>query len=169
MTEIWKDIKGYEGLYQVSNLGNVKSLPRLLIYSDGQRHYYKEKILRCIKKPSGYCFVNLYKDNVSKHKHIHRLVAEAFIPNPDNLPVINHKDKNPLNNRADNLEWCTQQYNVDYSASIKINQYSKDGVFIRQWKSASEASREIGICASQISRCCNGTFKSAYGFIWRYA
>ena len=112
--EIWKDIKGFEGKYQVSNLGNVKSLPKYT-YSKGYPQLRKEKILKPAKtgKHRNYLAVGL---NDGKHYKVHRLVADAFIPNPNNYPQVNHKDENPLNNCVDNLEWCTNQYNTKYSA-----------------------------------------------------
>lgn len=114
MVEEWKDIKGYEGYYQVSNLGRVKSLPRLLIYSDGQKHYYKEKILKPQKHYRGYLLVVLCKCGVRCGDVVHRLVAEAFIPNPNNYNEINHIDEDKTNNRVDNLEWCTHIYNINF-------------------------------------------------------
>ena len=103
MIEIWKNIQGYEGLYQISNLGRVKSL-----------HYNKEKILKPNKYGAGYYGVALSKNNKHKRYSIHRLVAIAFIPNPNNLPQVNHKDEDKTNNRVDNLEWCTNEYNMNY-------------------------------------------------------
>ena len=101
--EIWRDIKGYEGIYQISNKGRVKSL-----------HYGKEKILSP-SKHSGYFFVRLFKKGEKpKEFDIHRLVAQAFLPNPDNLPIVNHKDENKLNNNVENLEWCNSEYNLNY-------------------------------------------------------
>ena len=104
MQEIWKDVRGWEGLYQISNLGNVRTL-----------HYKKPYLRKLSKTQRGYLVVNFF---ISKGKYknysVHRLVAEAFIPNPNNLPQINHKDENRLNNRVDNLEWCTNKYNCNY-------------------------------------------------------
>lgn len=130
--EEWRDIAGYEGKYQVSNLGRVKSLPKYS-NSKGYLELRKEKIL----KP---CFTGKYRNYPTvtfldrKSYKVHRLVAEAFIPNPNNYPIINHKDENPSNNRVDNLEWCDNAYNVKYSAKpfsdehkAKISQ-SKRGV-----------------------------------------
>lgn len=105
--EIWKDIEGYEGMYQVSNYGRVKNLER---YS-AQNHLLPEKLLSITHAAWGYCDVSLYKNGVREHKKPHRLVAEAFIPNPDNLPEVDHIDTNKDNNRADNLRWCTHQEN----------------------------------------------------------
>lgn len=108
MEEVWRDIKGYEGAYQVSNFGNVRSL-----------NFMRRKEVRELAKKNmrGYPYVILYKDTKIQRKRIHRLVAEAFIPNPDNLPEVNHKDENKANNRVDNLEWCTHKYNFDYTYS----------------------------------------------------
>lgn len=114
MKEIFKDILGYEGLYQVSNLGNVKSM-------------YTNKILSAATKKRGYQYVNLYKDKLSKMHQIHRLVATAFIPNPNNLPIVNHKDEDPTNNKAENLEWCTHTYNINYGTATKKIRQSRLG------------------------------------------
>jgi len=111
LIEEWRDIEGYEGYYQISNLGRVKSLPR---YSF-QNHWLNERILNQQDNKKGYMYVDLYNtDSFSKKFYIHRLVAQAFIPNPLNLPKINHKDEKPSNNFVDNLEWCTQKYNCNY-------------------------------------------------------
>ena len=107
MNEEWRDIRGYEGKYQVSNLGRIKSLKD----SHGN---YREKILKFKLEVSGYLQVHLYLENKVKAFKIHRLVAEAFIPNPNNLPEVNHKDENKENNRVDNLEWCDRKYNINY-------------------------------------------------------
>lgn len=100
--EIWKDIEGYEGLYQISNKGRVKSF------------HGKGRIMKLGTHPLGYKLATLTKDGEQNTKQVHRLVAQAFIPNPENLPVINHKDENPSNNNVKNLEWCTQKYNLNY-------------------------------------------------------
>ena len=119
MIEFWKDIKGYEGFYQVSNLGRVKSLSRSIYYSKGYTVYRKGKI----KKPSfdknGYPQIGLCKNGTVITRKIHRLVAEAFIPNPENKPEINHKDENKTNNYVDNLEWVTEKENVNYGYGAK--------------------------------------------------
>ena len=163
MEEIWKDIEGYEGLYQVSNLGRVKSLRRNIILRQG--------ITR-----NGYEIVNLYK-NKSKYFLIHRLVANVFIPNPNNYPIVNHKDENKLNNCVDNLEWCTQKYNINYGTGIArrarsqskiVLQYSLDGTFIKEWKSMMDIQRNLGFNQSHISECCRNIRKTAYGYIWKY-
>lgn len=166
--EIWKDIKGYEGKYQVSNYGNVKSLFR-----------YK-KILKPALQTKGYLCVMLYKPN--KRFLIHRLVAEAFIPNPDNLPCVNHKDENPTNNHVDNLEYCTHKYNNEYGTRLKrvretqqknhklskkVYQYTIEGKFVREWESIMECGRN-GFHQSCVSLCCRGERKTHRGYIWSY-
>lgn len=188
--EIWKDIKGYENQYQVSNLGRVRSLDRI-----GKNGYsYKGKILKPRPNKRGYIKANLS----GKIYAVHRLVAQAFIPNPNNYPVVNHKDENKQNNmiwinkdgsidyEKSNLEWCTQEYNINYGTANKrrgesigydkdnpysksVLQYTKDGTFIRKWDSQAEAARQLGIGQGNISRCCIGTRNIAYGFIWKYA
>ena len=119
MIELWKDIKDYEGFYQVSNLGRVKSLSRSIYDSRGYMIYRKGKI----KKPSfdknGYPQIGLCKNGTVITRKIHRLVAEAFIPNPENKPEINHKDEDKLNNCVDNLEWVTEKENVNYGYGAK--------------------------------------------------
>ena len=117
MKEIWKDIENFEGLYQVSNLGNDRSLDRIKNQFNGyyySNRIYKGKILKPAISKNGYLRVLLQANGIKKNCCIHRLVAETFIPNIDNLPIINHKDENKLNNQVDNLEWCTQSYNINY-------------------------------------------------------
>ena len=119
MTEIWENIEGYEGQYQISNYGRVKS------FKNG-----KEQIIKGNINQKGYCIVDLYKNKEKKHFQVHRLVAKAFIPNPNNYPIVNHKDENPSNNRVDNLEWCTPKYNSNYGnikekqRLAKLNKYN---------------------------------------------
>ena len=166
MDEIWKDIEGYEGLYQISNKGRVKSLK-----------WGKERILRPGINGSGYYFIGLYNDGVSKQFQLHRLVAQAFIPNPENKPQVNHLDENKKNNCIENLEWATAKENLNYgtrneragySLSIPLFQYSKSGEFIREWPGALEVERVLGINNKNINSCCKGKRKSAGGFVWRY-
>lgn len=114
VTEEWKDIKGYEGFYQVSNLGNVRSVERIVYYSDGRKFkYFSQK--RKFGVNDGYLFVPLFKNKKSKNRYVHRLVAEAFIPNPNNKKYINHKDYNRGNNIYTNLEWVTAKENTAHS------------------------------------------------------
>lgn len=161
--EIWKPVVGYEGLYEVSNWGRVKSLK-----------FGKERILKLIKDKDGYFIVNLYKNKKIKSFRVHRLVAEAFIDNPDNLPQVNHKDENPSNNVVSNLEWCNAKYNINFGTRSKkvskklskpVLQYTLDGEFVREWKSYSECKRN-GF--NHVDMVCRGKQKSCGGFIWRY-
>ena len=164
MEEIWKDIKGFEGLYQVSNMGRVKSVRKNIILKNQIARKGYERVILCI-------------NNSPKNYFVHRLVANAFIPNPDNLPQVNHKDENKLNNRVENLEWCTQKYNVNYGTGIakrarsqskKVLQFKTDGTFIKEWKSTKDVQRNLGFDNSHISKCCRGKYTYAYGYIWKY-
>lgn len=110
MDEIFEDIKGYEGKYQISNLGRVKSLPRKVKQSNGYEYNIKERFLKISLHLNGYSGITL-NSNGKKRFLIHRLVAEHFIENPNNLPQVNHKDLDKTNNKKDNLEWCTKSYN----------------------------------------------------------
>lgn len=110
--EIWKDIEGYEGLYQISNMGRVKAYPKM-----GGCIFKNEKIIKSHDNGKQYLYVDLYDNNGKRKKdYIHRLVAKAFIPNTNDYPVINHKDENKLNNTYENLEWCTYKYNCNYGS-----------------------------------------------------
>lgn len=173
--EEWRPVKGYEGLYEVSNKGVVRSLDRTI-----NNHPYPGKVL-AIKYLKGYAAVHLcdYQHRV-KHKTIHRIVAEAFIPNTENLPEVNHKDENPKNNSVENLEWCTTLYNVRYGTGIErrssckrkpIAKYTKSGEFVSSYISVTDASKSL--CKGRkgtalISTAARGLRQSAYGYIWRY-
>lgn len=124
--EVWRNIDGYDGLYQVSNKGRIRSFHRWR----GETPDENGRILRQSKTTTGYLKVELRKDGRKKTKKVHRLVAAAFIPNPDNLPMINHKDVNPLNNNVENLEWCDQNYNMRYAYEHgnKKRKYDKDTI-----------------------------------------
>lgn len=168
MREKSLDFLGYPN-YSVTDDGRVFSL-------DYHREGYKKEL-----KPRLYCGYNritLCKDGKVKYILIHRLVALAFIPNPDNLPIINHKDENPSNNNVENLEWCSIKYNNTYGTRLErsaianwkpIRQFTKDGLFIKEYTSLKEAARQTGFYKSAISQCCNGKLKSSHGYIWRYA
>lgn len=170
MEEEWKDIEGYEGLYQVSNTGLVKNKKR-------------EKVLALEPSNCIYLRVHLWKNGVGKHYLVHRLVAEAFIDNPNNLPQVNHKDEDKTNNNVDNLEWCTVEYNHNYGTVIErikttqqndknkskvILQYTLDGQFVAEYPSIKEASRQTGLDDGNISHCCRRKKKTLGGYIWRY-
>lgn len=151
--EEFRDIPGYEGLYEVSNLGRVRR---------------NGKILKPSKNKKGYLQVSLCKNGTKKNARIHRLVAQSFISNPQNLPQINHKDEDKTNNAVENLEWCDSKYNNNYSLSKPVLQYDLLGNFIREWPSMIKVEEELGIYNSSISQCCLGNLKSAGGFIWKY-
>ena len=166
--EVWKDIAGFEGLYEVSNHGNVRRKDTKVQKKTPLNSY-------------GYPQVNLYKNNKSHLKRVHRLVAIAFVdnPNPNKYDCVNHKDENPRNNYFENLEWCDRRYNNNYgnhnannakSHSIPIEQYTLDGQFVKDWDSATAASRELGISQMAINSCClrKPKYNQAGGFLWKY-
>lgn len=127
MEEIWKDIKGYENLYQVSNFGNVRPKARIVESKNGVVKEINGKILKKWEDKKGYLYVSLCKNGESKNYTVHRLVLTAFIENKDNLPCINHKDENKQNNKLENLEWCTYLYNSNYgSCRSKISQKARE-------------------------------------------
>lgn len=174
--EIWRDIPEYEELYQISNLGRVKSLERRVITCDGVTRNMTEKILKpCLHR--GYYSIILRKNKKIKYYGVHQLVAKAFIPNPNNLPYINHKDENKANNHVENLEWCTAQYNINYGThnerqaltkSKTVYQYSLDKVLLNVWKSTHDVHRKLGYAQGNIARCCRGESKTSNGYIWSY-
>ena len=174
--EIWKDYKDYEGLYQASNLGRLRSLDRWVKSKSGSVRLCKGKILKLCTDKYGYLKVSLYKNNKVKTYYVHRLVAEAFIPNPENLPEVNHKDENKLNNNAENLEWCDREYNCNFGTrnekvakkcSKPVVQYTLDGQFVREWESIRECDRN-GFNHGAVAVCCQGKRKTHKGFIWKY-
>ena len=166
--EIWKDIKNYEGLYQVSNLGRVKSL-------------YYNKILQNAVQKDGYFQVSLSKNGIQKMYLVHRLVAEAFLPNPHNYLCVNHKDEDKSNNIYTNLEWCDVKYNANYGTRNKrisksntngklskpVLQYTLDGQFVKEWSSTMECGRN-GYHQGTVAQCCRGELKKHKGYMWRY-
>lgn len=172
MEEIWKDIPGFEGLYQVSNMGRVKSFCK-----SEKMGKPDEYILNPTDAENGYANVTLYKSNVRKKFLVHRLVAQAFLPNPNNLPQINHKDENRFNNRVDNLEWCTAKYNNHYGTARirvsitkgqKICQYLLTGEWIATYASLSIASELTGVPKHSISDCLAGHSLSGRNYVWKY-
>lgn len=170
MIEEWKDITGFEGLYQVSNLGRVKSL--------ANNKTRKEKILKEKKNSYGYHRVDLCKKNVVKHYLVHRLVAMAFIDNVNNYNEINHIDENKENNSADNLEWTNHSMNIKHGSgmerahtSVIRNTRPKRVLCVEtgiEYPSTMSASKVTGVVQSNISQCCNGIFKKAGGYTWKY-
>lgn len=175
MEEIWKDIEGWEGLYQVSNMGRVKSLPR---WHDAINPYMtREKILspRVCGQDREYLSVALYRDSYRKQVKIHQLVAKAFIPNPNGYSEVNHINEIKGDNRACNLEWCSRSYNINYghwkekhnkSLILPVVQLSLDGEFIREFSSRKEAGEAVGRDASNITRAIQSNGVCG-GYLWR--
>lgn len=170
MKEIWKPIKGFEERYEVSNKGRIKSLN---YNNTGEARLLKNSISN-----TGYYVVMLYRDGKAKRKFVHRLVAETYLPNPNNYPIINHKNENKLDNRVYNLEWCTYSYNLSYGTCIdrrvdkmfkKIAQYKYDGTLVRVWRSAADVNRFFNTNPSEIHKVCKGLREDYYGYIWKYA
>jgi hypothetical protein len=179
--EEWRDILGYEGYYQVSNQGRVKSVERKVKHYYGER-IVSERILVPLIDKDGYLNVSLSRGNKVKKGKIHRLVASAFIPNPDNLPQINHKDECKTNNRVDNLEYCNAKYNSNYGthnercakALINNPKISKPVLCVETgvvYPSTKEIQRKLGYhTISSIYQCCIGKkyYHTAYGYHWKY-
>ena len=175
--EIWKDIKGYEGKYQVSNLGRVKSLAKR------RQTHDPEGILKARPRTGNYLCVHLSTGHKFKNKTIHRLVAEAFVSNPNGYTEVNHIDEDKTNNRADNLEWCSRIHNMNAGTvkerirntqlngaqSRPIDQYTLEGEFVAHYPSLSEAKRQHGYGQINIRRCIIGETKHAYGYLWKYS
>lgn len=191
--EIWKDVVGYEGLYQVSNLGRVRSLDRYVKCGHGAMKRHRGGILKQFVNKQGYLSTSLSSGTIKTHD-VHRLKAIAFIPNPENKPCVNHRDGVKTNNGyhadgRDNLEWATYSENnkhafdvlnkepsramlgkfgVEHGMSKPVIQYDKNGIFIAEFASATEANRILGISNNHISDCCYGRIKSSGGFIWKF-
>lgn len=181
--EKWKPIKDFEE-YEVSNYGRVRRCNFYKNYWGKKKEFVREHILTPSKHNDGYLHIMLHKGHKYVGKLVHRLVAEAFIPNPHHLPQVNHKDEEKTNNNIDNLEWCTSKYNNNYGTrreriskaqkngilSKTVEMYDKKGCFIQDFPSVMEASRFTGICNSGITSCCNGHkhYSQCGGFQWKY-
>ena len=173
MTEIWKSVCGYDGVYEVSNLGNVRNVNwRGLGYRN----------LALVRDKDGYLVVTLCRNGLQRVTRVHRMVANAFIDNPYNKPQVNHKDEDKTNNRIDNLEWVSSHENNNSGtrnsriSKSKLNanckrilQLEKNGELLKEWVSISEVYRQFGYDTGLISKCCMGKKKSAYGYLWKYA
>lgn len=167
-SEVWKEVVGFEKLYEISNYGRV-------------RRYDNKRLKATPLNRYGYPQVNLYKNNKAHLRRVHRLVAAAFVVNPcpNKYDCINHKDENPCNNHVNNLEWCDRRYNNNYGGhnmriaktrSKPIYQFTLDGKFLREWMSATEASRQLGIAQMAINSCClhKPKYNQAGGFLWKF-
>ena len=169
--EIWRPVAGFEGAYEVSNLGNIRSFKvgNGILMTPNRNKY-------------GYMKVLLFKDGKPCCKNIHRLVAEAFIPNPNNLPQINHKNEDKADNRVENLEWCTCADNCNYGTrndrvakaltkkyGVPVYQFSLDGEFINRYDSLSDAGRKTNLSPSSIRHACRGEREDVGGFMWAFA
>lgn len=174
--EVWKSIDGFEGLYEVSNRGRVKSSDHYVKNGRGDR-IVRGKILTPYKSTHGYLFVALGRK--AKHCSVHRLVARTFISNPQNLPDVNHKDENKSNNYVENLEWCNHSYNALYgSCQERLRVYKNKPVYmiekhtgniLNRFDSIKIAMEKTGIHKTTISQVCRGLVKTAGGYIWKYA
>lgn len=179
INEIWKDIEGFEDIYQISNLGRLRSKDRYVKINGNGVKFVSGKILKPTVCTNKYLEAHLHKDGKRVIKLIHRLVAEAFMPNHDNLPEVNHKDENPQNNNVENLEWCTSKYNANYGTRNQrmvkdkylkpVIMMNKDGNEIKRFKSLGEVTRETGFDISSIIRVCKGRQNTSMGYKWAYA
>ena len=183
--EKWLPIKGYEQAYAVSSYGRIKTIDRTIIFSDGRVRGYKSQIVKIHKINQHYYVVSLSQNQRKSMKDVHRLVAETFVPNPHNYNEVNHKDENSFNNCADNLEWCTRKYNINYGnhnrkvSESKINnpklskpviQIGLDGINIQTFPSIREAARFLGNVKRDcnILRACQGKSQTSFGYKWAY-
>ena len=187
MNEVWKPINGYEGKYEVSSLGSVRSLDRYQQrkdYRSGKQYqtFKKGSLIMLHQGKNGYMRAKIF-DKKGNHKMalVHRLVAAAFIPNPNNLPEVNHKDEVKTNNRLENLEWCSGSYNKTYNnlqsrrydsgggrRKRAVEQLTMDGQFIARHDSITKAAKAVGTSVAHIWNVCDGRQKSSCGYRWRY-
>ena len=181
--EEWRPVVGYEGLYEVSDWGNVRSVDRYVNSKAGSKAMLHGKMLKQYTDKDGYQRIGLHKDVISKTVGVHRLVAEAFIPNPNNLPVIDHINGNRQDNRVENLRWFTVKLNNSTQQAkekkslaafkrtdnkVKIRQSSIDGEHIKDYNSSMDIQRELGFERAAIIRCCRGKQHTSYGYKWDY-
>ena len=176
--EIWMPVNGYEGIYEISNLGNVKSLGRYVAANRGGVRYVKEHLLSLARSKNGYYAVVLSMFGKRKMASVYRLVAESFIPNPNHYKEVNHKDENKHNNNVLNLEWCDRKYNANYGTGVErcARQKWKPVIMIdsisnlplQTFPSAREAEKMTGVSYKCISLACNGKTKCAGGYRWKF-
>lgn len=179
--EVWRAVPDFEGKYEVSNLGRIRSLDRIVTMKNGAKRFHEGKLLTPKKQKNGYLFYQLFDGNGKfKHWMLHRLVATVFIDNPQGYKEVNHKDGDKTNNKYTNLEWCTRQYNCIHAIENGLKDMSKvysmhpvvqikDGEIINEYPSIVEAANSVGVTPSAISRCLRGKSKKSMGYQWRYA
>ena len=177
--EQWKDIKGFEDFYQISSRGRIRSKDRIVRANRNATRLMKGKIIKPVICKNGYYEIHLKVNGKRTVKMLHRAVAEAFIDNPNDLPEVNHKDENPANNHASNLEWCTSKYNANYGTRNQrmvkdkylkpVIMIGENGEEIKRFKSLGEATRETGADISSIIRVCKGKQQTCVGYKWKYA
>lgn len=190
MSEVWVYIPGYEGAYMVSNEGRIKGLSRSVSYKSANGKPVSAPLTEKLLKPhlcQGYWKVDLYKNRVREKAYVHILVAQMFVPNPDNKPQVNHKDGNRANSNFENLEWTTQKENVQHARTVlnrtfnshppkgKDSPYSKpvlqldaNGNIIKEWAALADIQRECGYKPSHIGNCCRGKHRTMYGYSWKF-
>lgn len=185
MTEEWRDVVGYEGLYKVSNKGNVKIVDRYDVRKDrwgnNIKYHVKSKIKKTCLNNKGYCMISLTKNNKTKTFLVHRLVAQMFVDNPNNYTEVNHIDENKENNECNNLQWCDRKYNNNYGKQDKecrrvtskwrmkkVKQFDLNGNLINTFDGIRIAEEKTNIDNRNIIKCCKNKVKTSGGYVWKY-
>lgn len=183
--EEWRPVVGYVGLYEVSSCGRVRRLETVIKHNKGGLRKWNGRMLKLVLRNKWYYFVSLCKDGIRRDLAVHKIVAEAFIPNPNNYQYIDHIDTDRTNNNVSNLRWCTNKMNQNNPITLvnkskaqinnpnrskKINQYTLDGILVKTWPSLMEIERELKVSRAGIAKCCNHkkNYKTAYGYKWEY-